>query len=480
MKSAARQTAVLAVILIFVCAACRLLLKNQYTASYPLPVPERDKRAEDFDVVADRQNVVSVGKMEVENGYLFLQMNPDGRGNVFLTVQEGGDDVGLLYLRVNRFGTVFDYSTGGFTGDWIVLICYTLFWIAVAAISFRSFSQAKGPGFYAYSTVYSAGMSMFAFLTGLTMLFITLRHLIDPQMYSMMSVYDGISGASFTFVMLTSPLVTLFALAMMVSNVALLRHESFRISNILAIGVGALLILGEVGAYLCFTRSFSGSELEGRIDSMLRNSYGTVLAYFECMLAGTMICGVKAAHHVPSFDRDYLIVLGCRFRRDGTLPPLLRGRVDKALQFWRDQKKNTGRAAIFVPSGGQGRDETMPEAEAISRYLMENGVGEDLIREESASRNTLENMKFSKTLIDAEKQDAKVAYVTTNYHVFRSGVWAARTGLRAEGLGSKTAWWYWPNAFMREWAGLMRSRIKQEIILLVILLAFFGALSMAL
>ena len=480
MKTASRQIAVLALILLAACALCRLLIKNEYTAYYPLPVYAQNSKAGDFAIVPEGEGEVWVADTEVKNGYLRVRLQAREAGSVSLSVEKDGDGVGLLCFRAGRLGTVYDRNTGGFTGDWIVLVGYTLFWLLLASITFRAFLLEKGPGFYAYTTIYSAGMTIFASLTGLTMLASTVHHLTAPYEFNMFSVYARISGASFAFVMITAPLVCAFALAMTVSNVALLRHERLRVRNVLALGVGFVLLAGEAAAYLWYGRDFSGSETEWRLVSTLRNSYGTVLAYFECMLTGTVICGVKAARHVPSFDRDYLIILGCRFRRDGSLTPLLRGRVDKALWFWHEQKKATGREAVFVPSGGRGPDEPMSEAEAMRRYLMENGVREELIRVENASRNTYQNMEFSKALIESETPDAGVAYVTTNYHVFRSGVWAARSGLAAEGLGSKTAWWYWPNAFMREWAGLMKSRLVKELILLAVLLAFFGVLSMAL
>ena len=140
----------------------------------------------------------------------------------------------------------------------------------------------------------------------------------------------------------------------------------------------------------------------------------------------------------------------------------------------------TGREACFVPSGGQGPDESMPEAEAMRRYLLSQDVPPHLILAETASKNTLENMSFSKKIIRESSPDAKVVFSTTSYHVFRSGLWANLAGFPAEGIGSKTKWWYWPNAFMRETAGLLRKRWKQEILLLVILLVWFGTLSMLL
>ena len=119
----------------------------------------------------------------------------------------------------------------------------------------------------------------------------------------------------------------------------------------------------------------------------------------------------------------------------------------------------------------------MSEAEAMRRYLLEQGIPERAIRVEDRSRNTYQNMEYSKALIDRENPGATVAYSTTNYHVFRSGVWAAQVGLRAEGMGSRTKWWYWPNAFMRECLGLLRNRWKQETLGLLALIGFFVTIS---
>ena len=61
---------------------------------------------------------------------------------------------------------------------------------------------------------------------------------------------------------------------------------------------------------------------------------------------------------------------------------------------------------------------------------------------------------------------AKIAFSTTNYHVFRSGLFARRVKMRAVGMGAKTKWYFWPNAAVREFAGLLtKHRIKQALIL---------------
>ena len=481
MKKVARQIAVLFGLLLLVCGVCRLSTGNVYESRMPAAAARSGMRPQDLRVSVDRSEVAEQDALEVGEGYVRVRIRPRKAGVAQVEIHDqAGESLVANRYRVGRLMTVYDTATGGFTGDKVVLVAFTVFCLAVAAIMYRYFWQAKGPAFYGYATIYAAGFALFALLTGLLMLYVTARHLRRPYDYSMRSAYSAISGASFTFVLATTPLMLAFAAAMAVSNIALLRHERFRPQNLLGIGVAVALALGDGAALLLFRRSFSGPAWQMRLRSTLGNVYATVFAYFECMLIGAIVCGLKAARHVPAMDVDYILILGCRFRKDGTLTPLLQGRVDRAVEFWRDQKAATGREAVLMPSGGQGPDEVIPEAEAMRRYLAAQGIPERAIRPEDRSRNTYQNMEFSKALIDAEKPGAKVAYATTNYHVFRSGVWAALAGLPAEGMGSRTKWWYWPNAFMRECAGLLMNRVPQELLLLAVLLALFGLLSMVL
>ena len=265
---------------------------------------------------------------------------------------------------------------------------------------------------------------------------------------------------------------------MTISNIELLRHERRRIQNVLGILISVIMVAGAALAVFLYTRNFSGSEIQYRIRLTLMNAYTTVYIYFECMLIGAIICGVVAAKHIPQGACRYIIILGCGFRKDGSLPPLLRGRVDRAISFWRQQKEN-GVDAILIPSGGQGRNESMAEAEAMRRYIAAQDIPPESILPENQSANTYQNMEFSKKLIEEHGAGSKVVFSTTNYHVFRSGVWASLAGLEAEGIGSHTKWWFWPNAFVRECVGLLVNRWKQELLFLIILIVLFGALSMA-
>ena len=481
MRKAAKQIAASAVLLLVLCVLCRFVFFNQFSIYIPLPEEAAGNSAQtEMQPQVENPEVLQTGEIEYGPGYARIRIYPEARGEtdvIFGTDTISGD---YHFMKVGRLRTVYDLNTGNFTGDSAVLIGVTLFWLLVGAIMVWHFFQAKGTAFYDYGTIYYAGFFLFALATGLTMLSVTVSHILHPENYSMYSAYNAICSASTNYMMMSTPVLLLFAGAVIISNIALLRHERPRPQNVLGLLVGVLLVIGEAIGWYLFTRDFMGSEWEGRIDRTLKNTYATAFIYCQCMLTGAVICGFKAARHVPAADKDYIIILGCWFRKDGTLPPLLKGRADRALEFSRMQLEESGKEAVFIPSGGQGRDEPKPEAEAIRQYLLSRGIEDRRILPEDKSGNTLENMTFSGRIIRESGTDGKTVFATSSYHVFRSGLWARQSGLAAEGIGSRTKWWFWPNAFIRETAGLLQKRWKQELLFLVILIVFFGILSIIL
>ena len=201
------------------------------------------------------------------------------------------------------------------------------------------------------------------------------------------------------------------------------------------------------------------------------------VAYLECVLVGTVVLGFKAAHRMPSFDKDYILIHGCQIRKDGTLTNLLKGRADRAVEFARMQKDAAGKDIVFVPSGGQGSDEVITEAAAISNYLKSIGIPEKQILLEDKSVNTYENLRNAAKLIEA-RGGGNVAFSTTNYHVLRTGLLATALGLRYEGIGSPTKSYFWINAFIREFIATLYSERKSHLrtvaILTVLILLMVG------
>ena len=116
-------------------------------------------------------------------------------------------------------------------------------------------------------------------------------------------------------------------------------------------------------------------------------------------------------------------------------------------------------------------------ADIICECLVEQGVDESNILVEDTSKNTYENFKNSMELIreNGGNDESKIAFSTTNYHVFRSGLTAARQGIKAQGTGSRTKAYFWINAFIREFIATLYAQRKKHIkvIALIFILTLF-------
>ncbi|WP_157417431.1 MULTISPECIES: YdcF family protein [Bacillus cereus group] len=157
----------------------------------------------------------------------------------------------------------------------------------------------------------------------------------------------------------------------------------------------------------------------------------------------------------PRRNQDFIIVLGSGLIND-KVPPLLASRINKAIDFyWKQVAVNTPPTIIF--SGGQGPDEGLPEAEAMQNYAVEKGIPIEHTVQENRSVNTYQNMLFSKEIMDSLKPEGKYKsiFTTNNFHLFRAGIYARQAGLNSQGIGSKTAFYYWPNAMIREYVAIV-------------------------
>jgi len=273
------------------------------------------------------------------------------------------------------------------------------------------------------------------------------------------------------FAMLTLPCIIIFSLYSIITNIVLIKKEGFHPQKMLGIIIGILALLGLGGSqtlYFLISKLLLGTNKQF-IKFTLDICINATLSYFYTLIIATLYCNNKAAKHIPSYDQDFIIILGAKIKKDGTLTNLLQGRVDKAIEFGSKQFEISKKNIIYVPSGGKGSDEIISEAQAIKNYLISKGIKENQIIIEDKSTSTTENMKFSKNKIDEINKNAKISFSTTNYHVFRSGVIANEQGIDCEGMGSKTKWYFYTNALIREFiANLVQERKKHIALLLII------------
>ena len=153
---------------------------------------------------------------------------------------------------------------------------------------------------------------------------------------------------------------------------------------------------------------------------------------------------------------DYIIVLGAQVREDGP-STILQYRLDAALSYLQENPET-----ICIVSGGQGVNEPFSEAEGMSDYLIANGILSERILLEDTSRNTVENIRNSKTFI--RNSDGSVGIVTNNFHVFRAVQIAKAQGLgEVYGISAYSNPVNLPNNVLRECCGILKDWLFQNL-----------------
>lgn len=169
-----------------------------------------------------------------------------------------------------------------------------------------------------------------------------------------------------------------------------------------------------------------------------------ILGYI--LFGGLMIfIAVAGTFHKSTGKENAVVVLGCKVNENG-VSNSLKARLDTALEY----HKINPEAKIIV-SGGQGSNEPMTEAEAMKRYLVKNGVSEDIIYKEDKSTSTNENFKNSKELLETLFDDDYSACVITNsFHAYRARELAKLNGMNVTSYNAPTPYISVPVDYCRE------------------------------
>lgn len=260
------------------------------------------------------------------------------------------------------------------------------------------------------------------------------------------------------------------------SAVNLLRKEGRSKANLLSllVGIGILLwlVLGMV--------SFKNVEIDDVL-SVIMLVVNTILLYLLLVFSNFILSSFIYGIYRPLLRQDYIIVLGSGLMGGNRVTPLLAGRIDRALKVYRRQADKKKKPPMLIMSGGKGGDEQIAEGEAMKRYALEQGIPEDRILVEDQSENTYENMLFSRQLIESREADMKhlhILFSTSNYHVFRAGIYARKAELKAQGIGAKTKFYFWYNALLREYVAILAMHKKTHIVCMLILLIIVGLASL--
>lgn len=462
----------LALALIVFSFAYIVLTGSTYVAHIP-------KYADGSEVqVVQDHDVIRVEDSWEDDEYVYIKLRSVGRGGAEINLDFGERGLGIRKFYVHSFGIITEDSRiGKCTGGYIILISVNVFLAFVLIDTIKKYRKNLKDDLYSYRNVSLLGITIYI---GYMMINTLLGLSFSPN--GLAESISIILSASDSFAFWAIPIAFIAMIVVGISNIRLIRREGKSRVNILGtvfcFGSCVMLLIPRIVDEWFQRTSVIDVHREAGWGNLLNqalvNMNASVLTYFLCILAGTIIMGGVVTKRTPERPIDYIIILGCQIRKDGTLPPLLKGRADSAVSFAEKQKSSSGKDVIFVPSGGQGPDEIIPEGEAIGKYLESCGVSPDHILVEDKSTNTLENFRFSLEKIREEKGDEtpSIAFATTNYHVLRSGMFAKRLGLNAFGIGAKTKLYFSINAFIRECIATLyyEKKIHIKVLIVVVLL----------
>ena len=223
----------------------------------------------------------------------------------------------------------------------------------------------------------------------------------------------------------------------------LIRSLGIRFSGFLLLGLAALLVLSWL-----LDRLAAGNH---RWRLIHRGFYGCLTVGLAALLGLEVFIINRGRSDMTPLPADAVIVLGAGV--NGTEPSLsLRTRLDKAVDYlerWPD--------IPAVLTGGTGYGEEISEARAMYEYLQYNGIPEDKLLIEDQSSDTVQNIEFSRTVIDRQEYNKaqaarahlmefyrerpdgdtiRIGILTSNYHVFRAEAIARRQEIEPVGVAA--------------------------------------------
>ena len=153
----------------------------------------------------------------------------------------------------------------------------------------------------------------------------------------------------------------------------------------------------------------------------------------------------------PAPENATVIVLGAGIRGDQP-SRMLADRLRAAAHYL---EKNPD--SVCIVSGGQGADEAYTEAFVMQQYLLGLGIDSSRILVEDQSRNTFENIQFSKAIIEEQGLNPTVVISTQEFHQYRGQTMAKTAGLTEVGpCTSRTPAYLLLGYWVREFAGICR------------------------
>lgn len=145
------------------------------------------------------------------------------------------------------------------------------------------------------------------------------------------------------------------------------------------------------------------------------------------LAAGALVLEGLTDEVTPS---DTAIVLGNKVHPDGTPSARLAGRLDRALELYRD-----GDVRTIIVSGGTGR-EGVPEGDAMQRYLLAHDVPASAVIVDNAGVDSWATARNAAAIMKAQDMNSAIV-VSQHFHIARTKLAFRKQGLRVGGAHAR-------------------------------------------
>lgn len=449
-----------------------VILINGRTYTYKIRINENiDVEKLNIEI---KDDIIKIVDKKINDNYLELKLKSIKKGKTFIETSYK-DNTFLESFYVHNYGIITENSYfGRSSSDIIIPMSISFYIVFILTYLIKKYKYNLSINMYQYKNIKYLGIIIFLIF----MLFDELLQLCNYN--GLIESIKRIITSVDSFSIILFPIAVIVSIFVIISNIKLLKREGFTWKNMLGIILGIIIIISTLLPEFLYNYLYSSKIFDIHnqksitlyIYEFIKTFIYACVSYLECILVATIILSIKAAKHIPKYDKDFILILGCMVKKDGTLTPLLKGRVDRTIEFAKMQKEKTNKDIVFVPSGGQGVDEVISEADAIKNYLIDQGINKKKILVENKSTSTYENIKFSYKIIKKQNNNPNIALSTTNYHVFRACSIAFKEGLNIEGIGSKTKSYFWINAFIREFIATLYIEKIGHIKIIVIVMIF--------
>jgi uncharacterized SAM-binding protein YcdF (DUF218 family) len=171
--------------------------------------------------------------------------------------------------------------------------------------------------------------------------------------------------------------------------------------------------------------------------------------YLSIVIVGNVLVGAQTSDE----SADVIVVMGAA-QYDGVPSPLLEGRLQAALDLWRD-----GRAPLIAVTGGKQEGDRFTEAAASRRWLLDRGVPSASILSEDAGRSTFGSLELLAPVLRAEGL-SHLLIVSDSWHLPRSVLSARELGFAVRGAAVSPGRLVWSGDHsMREAMGVAAGRL---------------------